>query len=117
MQLFGCISVTVDHVFKALADQSRRALLDQLHQNNGQTLSQLCQNLRMTRQGISKHLNILIRAELIIPLWRGREKFHFLNPAPLKQISERWIDKHSGACLRALDDLTTCLDRLKPAGI
>src|SRR5712691_1656910 len=102
----------MDAVFKALADPSRRSLLDQLHQNNGQTLNQLCQHLRITRQGITKHLSILIRANLVVPLWRGREKRHFLNPAPLKQISERWIDKHKDACLRALDDLTKGLDEV-----
>ena len=103
----------MDLVFKALADPSRRVLLDQLNQKNGQTLNELCQLLQMTRQGITKHLTILINAQLVIPLWRGREKLHFLNPAPLKQISERWIDKHNGACLRALNDLTKCLDELK----
>ena len=105
-----------DAVFKALADPSRRVLLDQLHQRNGQTLNQLCRHLRITRQGITKHLGILIKAELVVPLWRGREKLHYLNPAPLKQISERWIDKHKNACLQALDDLTGALDQLsRPA--
>jgi DNA-binding transcriptional ArsR family regulator len=104
----------MDDVFKALADPSRRALLDQLHQNNGQTLNQLCRHLDMTRQGITKHLGVLIKAELVVPLWRGREKLHYLNPAPLKQISERWIDKHRNACLRALNDLTKSLDELEP---
>lgn len=107
----------MDAVFKALADPSRRALLDQLHAHNGQTLNALCQHLEMTRQGISKHLNILIRAELVVPLWNGREKLHYLNPAPLKQISERWIDKHKGkrACLRTLTDLTAGLDAVGAA--
>jgi len=95
----------VDNVFKALADKSRRALLDQLYQQNGQTLGRLCRHLNMSRQAATKHLGILIRAELVVPLWRGREKRHYLNPAPLKQISERWIDRHKSACLRALDDL------------
>jgi len=104
----------MDDVFKALADPSRRALLDQLHQNNGQTLNQLCRHLDLTRQGITKHLGVLIKAELVVPLWRGREKLHYLNPAPLKQISERWIDKHKNACLRALNDLTKSLDELEP---
>ena len=104
----------MDQVFKALADPNRRALLDQLHQNNGQTLSQLCRHLRMTRQGITKHLGLLIEANLVVPLWRGREKLPYLNPAPLKQISERWIDKHKSACLRALKDLTEGLDQLLP---
>lgn len=102
----------MDAVFKALADPSRRALLDQLHQNNGQTLNGLCRHLEMTRQGITKHLGILIKAQLVVPLWRGREKLHYLNPAPLKQIAERWIDKHKAACHRALNDLTAGLDAL-----
>lgn len=104
----------MNDIFKALADPSRRALLDQLHQDNGQTLNELCRHLRITRQGISKHLNLLIKAELVVPLWRGREKLHYLNPAPLKQISERWIDKHSAACRRALNDLTKGIDELSP---
>ena len=113
MQPFGCIFLpTMNQIFRALADSNRRALLDQLHQDNGQTLNQLCQHLPMTRQGITKHLGLLIKAGLVVPLWRGREKLHYLNPAPLKQISERWIDKHKGACLRALDDLTKGLDEL-----
>lgn len=103
----------MDDIFKALADPSRRALLDRLHQNNGQTLNELCQELDMTRQGITKHLAILVRANLVVPLWRGREKLHYLNPAPLKQISERWIDKHKAACLRALNDLTSSLEQLE----
>ena len=117
MQPFGCIFTSrMDDIFKALADPNRRALLDQLHLQNGQTLNQLCRHLRMTRQGITKHLGLLIKADLVVPLWRGREKLHYLNPAPLKQISERWIDKHKqkAACLRALTDLTKGLDALKP---
>jgi DNA-binding transcriptional ArsR family regulator len=104
----------VNEVFKALADPNRRALLDQLHQNNGQTLNQICRHLPLTRQGVTKHLRLLIKADLVVPLWRGREKLHYLNPAPLKQISERWLDKHKTACLRALNDLTKGLDNLKP---
>ncbi|HLW35899.1 MAG TPA: helix-turn-helix domain-containing protein [Chthoniobacterales bacterium] len=100
----------MDAVFKALAHPSRRALLDHLHRNNGQTLNQLCRHLDMTRQGISKHLDLLIQAELVVPLWSGREKLHYLNPAPVKQIAERWIDKHTAACIRALNDLTEGLD-------
>jgi|ERR1043165_356869 DNA-binding transcriptional ArsR family regulator len=115
MQPFGCIFSAVDNVFKALADKSRRALLDQLYQHNGQTLGQLCQHLEMTRQAVSKHLRILGRAQLVIPLWRGREKLHFLNPAPLKEISERWVGKYPKACLHALTDLETALDGLASA--
>jgi len=103
----------MDAVFKALADPNRRALLDQLHLQNGQTLNQLCRHIRITRQGITKHLGLLIKADLVVPLWRGREKLHYLNPAPLKQISEHWIDKHKAVCLRALTDLTNGLDALK----
>ena len=100
----------MDAVFKALADPNRRALLDQLHQDNGQTLNDLCRHLDMSRQGISKHLKLLIRAELVVPLWSGREKLHYINPAPIKHIAERWIDKHKAACLQALNDLTEGLD-------
>ena len=95
----------IDPVFKALADPSRRALLDQLYANNGQTLGQLCRHLRMSRQGATKHLNILIKANLVVPLWKGRSRLHFINPAPLKQISEQWIDKHQKRIPLALREL------------
>ena len=104
----------VDEVFKALADPTRRALLDQLHRNNGQALSELCQHLDMTRQAVTKHLAVLADANLVIPLWRGRYKLHYLNPVPLQQICERWIDKYEIGCLRALSDLRTSLQQLKP---
>jgi DNA-binding transcriptional ArsR family regulator len=104
----------VDEVFKALADPSRRKLLDQLHMNNGQTLGELCQHLEMTRQAVTKHLGLLQAANLVIILWRGRQKLHYLNPVPLKQISDRWIDKYEHSCLRALNDLERSLDELKP---
>jgi DNA-binding transcriptional ArsR family regulator len=107
----------MDDVFRALADPSRRALLDHLHRHNGQTLNELCRHLDMTRQGISKHLNLLIRADLVVPLWSGRQKLHYLNPAPLKQISERWIDKHKAACLRAFNDLNHGLEAIGAGGI
>src|SRR5438128_12695388 len=87
MQPYGCISNPVDEVFRALADANRRALLDQLHSNNGQTLGQLCGHLDMTRQAVTKHLVLLEKANLVIPLWRGRHKLHYLNPVPLQQIS------------------------------
>ena len=95
----------MDLVFKALADPGRRRLLDQLMARNGQTLGQLCRHLDMTRQGVTKHLSVLRSANLVIPLWRGREKIHYLNPAPLKQISETWLHKHVAGCLRAFRDL------------
>ena len=91
----------MDDVFKALADPNRRALLDQLHQDNGQTLSQLCRHLRMTRQGITKHLALLIKANLVVPLWRGREKLHYLNPVPIHDIATRWIGKYERQRLSA----------------
>jgi DNA-binding transcriptional ArsR family regulator len=103
----------VDHVFKALADKSRRELLDQLYHQNGQTLGRLCQHLDMSRQAVTKHLQVLTRANLVVPLWRGREKLHYLNPAPLKQISERWIDRHKSACFRALNELQRGLEELE----
>jgi DNA-binding transcriptional ArsR family regulator len=105
----------VDNVFKALADPSRRALLDQLHQNNGQTLNALCQHLDldMTRQAVTKHLRLLERANLVVVLWRGREKLHYLNPAPLKQIAERWIDKHQRRIPLALTELERGLERIQ----
>ena len=104
----------MDEVFKALADPSRRQLLDQLHLNNGQTLGELCQHLDMTRQAVTKHLAILGKANLVVPLWRGRQKLHYFNPVPLRQISERWIDKYEAACLRALADLERSLEEPKP---
>jgi DNA-binding transcriptional ArsR family regulator len=100
----------MDKVFRALADPGRRLLLDRLRANNGQTLGQLCEHMDMTRQAVTKHLAVLEEANLVVIIWRGREKLHYLNPAPLKQISERWIDKHKAACLRALTDLTKGLE-------
>jgi DNA-binding transcriptional ArsR family regulator len=102
----------MDTVFRALAHPDRRELLDQLHRNNGQTLSELCQYLDMTRQAVTKHLALLRAANLVVPLWRGREKRHYLNPAPLKQILERWIRKYEEGCLRALQDLEQGLEEL-----
>ena len=101
----------VDEIFKALADPGRRKLLDQLHSNNGQTLGELCQHLDMSRQAVTKHLALLAGANLVVPLWHGRRKLHYLNPAPLKQITERWIDKYQGRILLALDELERGLER------
>jgi DNA-binding transcriptional ArsR family regulator len=105
----------VDLVFKSLADPGRRALLDQLYQTNGQTLRALSRHLDMSRQAVSKHLGLLIRTGLVVPLWRGREKLHYLNPAPIKQISERWLEKYPAACLQALDDLEKALEEPQSA--
>jgi len=92
-------------VFKALADESRRKLLDVLHKNNGQTLGELCAHLDMTRQAVTKHLLLLEAANLVAVIWRGREKLHYLNPVPLHEISERWIGKYERHRLQALSDL------------
>lgn len=78
-------------VFKALADESRRNLLDRLRQNDGQTLGVLCAELDMTRQAVSKHLAILENANLVVSRFQGRRKYHFLNPVPLQEIADRWI--------------------------
>ncbi len=102
----------METVFKALASPGRRALLDQLHDHNGQTLGELCQHLEMTRQGVTKHLALLVKANLVVPLWRGREKLHYLNPAPILQISERWIDKYPGRIPVALRELEQGLDAI-----
>jgi DNA-binding transcriptional ArsR family regulator len=95
----------MDKVFKALADASRRELLDRLHANNGQTLGQLCEALDMSRQAVTKHLGILEEANLVVSLWRGREKFHYLNPVPIHEIAERWIDKFEQTRLQAIREL------------
>jgi DNA-binding transcriptional ArsR family regulator len=111
MQPFGCLyCATVDEVFKALADPSRRKLLDQLHTTNGQTLSELCEHLDMTRQAVTKHLVILEEANLVATVWRGREKLHYLDPMPLHEIYERWIGKYERCRLRALSDLKKGLE-------
>jgi DNA-binding transcriptional ArsR family regulator len=103
----------MDAVFKALADGSRRKLLDLLHQSNGQTLGELCGHLDMTRQAVTKHLLILEGANLVATVWRGREKLHFLNPVPLHDISGRWIDKYERHRLQALSDLKKGLEENK----
>ena len=114
MQLNGCImSRMMDAVFKALADESRRKLLDQLHKSNGQTLGELCAHLDMTRQAVTKHLLLLEDANLVAVVWRGREKLHYLNPVPIFEISERWIDKYERHRLQALGDLKKGLEENK----
>jgi DNA-binding transcriptional ArsR family regulator len=95
----------MDQVFKALADASRRQLLDRLHARNGQTLGELCEHLDMTRQAVTKHLAILERANLVVTMRRGREKLHYLNPVPIHDIAERWIGKYERHRLAALSDL------------
>ncbi|HEY9422743.1 MAG TPA: metalloregulator ArsR/SmtB family transcription factor [Thermoanaerobaculia bacterium] len=99
-----------DRVFKALADPSRRQLLDLLHADNGQTLSELCEHLDMTRQAVSKHLAVLESANLVATAWRGREKLHYLNPVPIGEIYDRWIGKYERHRVRALNDLKRALE-------
>jgi DNA-binding transcriptional ArsR family regulator len=104
----------VDQVFRALADPSRRRLLDELHNSNGQTLGGLCRHLDMSRQAVTKHLRLLERADLVVILWQGRQKLHYLNPVPLNQIVERWIDKHQRRIPIALNDLERGLEKTEP---
>jgi DNA-binding transcriptional ArsR family regulator len=103
----------MDAVFKALADGSRRKLLDALHQDNGQTLTQLCGQLDMTRQAVTKHLVLLEAANLVATLWHGREKLHYLNPVPLHEIYGRWIGKYEGSRLEGLSTLKKNLETNK----
>src|SRR3954466_9809075 len=101
----------MDEVFKALADASRRSLLDRLHARNGQTLNELCEGLSMTRQAVTKHLVILEDANLIATIKHGREKLHYLNPVPIHQIFERWIKKFEREKLAALSELKRQLEK------
>ena len=100
----------MDEVFKALADASRRELLDRLRADNGQTLGDLCARLAMTRQAVSKHLAILEEANLVAVVWRGREKLHYLNPVPIHDIADRWIGKFERSRLQALGDLKKAVE-------
>jgi DNA-binding transcriptional ArsR family regulator len=101
----------IDKVFKALADPSRRQLLDSLHARNGQSLSDLCAGLEMTRQAVTQHLGLLEAANLISVQRQGREKRHYFNPVPIHEIYERWIRKFEGQRLAALHDFKTKLER------
>ena len=99
-----------DAVFRALADASRRLLLDRLHERNGQTLGELCQGLDMSRQAVTKHLGILEEANLVSWQRRGREKLHYINPVPINDIAERWIGKFEERRLAALSGLKQALE-------
>ncbi|MHC2435679.1 ArsR/SmtB family transcription factor [Bradyrhizobium sp. USDA 4451] len=101
----------MDEVFKALADASRRTLLDRLHEQSGQTLGELCDGLDMTRQAVTKHLVILEEANLVTTIKHGREKLHYLNPVPIHQIGERWIRKFERGKLAALSELKRQLEK------
>ena len=102
-----------DAVFRALADASRRQLLDRLHRKNGQTLGELCQGLEMTRQAVTKHLAILEEANLVAVKRQGREKLHFINPVPINDLAERWMEKFERPRLKALARLKRELEGLK----
>jgi DNA-binding transcriptional ArsR family regulator len=100
----------MDKVFKALADPSRRRLLDRLFASDGLTLNALCSGLDMTRQAVSQHMTVLVAADLVVVLKAGRERLHFLNPAPIHEISQRWIGKYEHRRLRALADIKAKLE-------
>src|SRR5262245_15510088 len=99
----------MDKVFKALADPSRRELLDRLFAENGQTLGQLCERLAMSRQAVTKHLVLLEEANLVATVRRGREKLHYLNPVPINEIYMRWIGKFEQDRVQALHNLKQAL--------
>lgn len=102
-----------DEVFKALADPTRRHLLDKLFERDGRTLTELEQDLAMTRFGVMKHLKVLADAGLVTTRKRGREKLHFLNPVPIRLIHDRWIDKYTERQVSALADLKHELEQEK----
>ena len=108
----GCILLRMkdDAVFRALADKSRRQLLDRLHRKAGQTLGELCQGMKMSRQAVTKHLGILEEANLVSWRREGREKLHYLNPVPINEIAERWIGKFERPRLAALAELKRNLE-------
>jgi DNA-binding transcriptional ArsR family regulator len=103
--------MSMDAVFRALADPTRRQLLDSLHARNGQTLNALCAEMEMTRQAVTKHLSILEEANLVTTIRKGREKEHYLNPVPINEIADRWIGKFERGRLTALSDLKKRLER------
>ena len=99
----------MDTVFKALADPTRRVLLDRLLETQGQTLTELIDGLDMRRQSAAKHLAVLEAANLVTHQWRGREKLHYLNPVPIAEISQRWLDKFSAERAAAILNLRDAL--------
>ena len=106
----GETSSVMDEVFRALADPSRRRLLDSLNERSGQTLRELCTGLDMARQSVSKHLAVLEDANLVTTVWRGREKLHYLNAEPINAIADRWISRYDQPRVRALADLERALE-------
>jgi DNA-binding transcriptional ArsR family regulator len=108
--------MSMDAVFRALADPVRRQLLDRLHARSGQTLGELCERYDMTRQAVMKHLAILEQANLVATRKRGREKLHYLNPVPIHDIADRWIGKYERSRLRALSELRRGLEESSNRG-
>lgn len=106
----GLEFLDLDKVFKALADPTRRRLLDLLHRDNGQTLTALCGHMDMTRQAVTQHLQQLEEANLVAIVWHGREKLHYLNPVPLHEIQARWIGKFERNRLDVLRDFKQQLE-------
>jgi DNA-binding transcriptional ArsR family regulator len=104
------MTMNEDGVFRALADTSRRQLLDRLHRKNGQTLNELCKGLDMSRQAVAKHLAILEQGNLVATRRQGRTKLHFINPVPINEIAERWIGKFERPRLDALAELKRNLE-------
>ena len=100
----------MDAVFRALADPTRRSLLDRLTDDNGQTLGELCRDLEVSRQAVSKHLIILEEANLVVTRWSGREKRHYLNPVPIQEISDRWISRFAADRVAAITALKNALE-------
>jgi len=108
MQYFNCLS-KMDAIFKALADPTRRKLLDRLFEQQGQTLTELIDGLEMRRQSATRHLAVLEDAQLVTCRWHGREKLHYLNPVPIAEINRRWLDKFSGDRAAAILNLRDAL--------
>ena len=104
----------IDDVFRALADPTRRRLLDELFEEDGQTLSALEQRLPMTRFGVAKHLKVLEEAGLVTTWKRGREKLHFLNPVPIREVHDRWVSKYAEPWASALTELKRDLEKEDP---
>jgi DNA-binding transcriptional ArsR family regulator len=102
--------MSMDAVFRALADPVRRELLDSLRDRNGQTLGELCEGRGMTRQAVTKHLFVLEAANLVVSERRGREKLHYLNPVPIQEVADRWIGRYERGRLAALADLKRRLE-------
>ncbi|GEK50219.1 ArsR/SmtB family transcription factor [Vreelandella venusta] len=104
------MTTNLNLVFKALADPSRRQLLDSLFENNGQALNELCERLSMSRQGVTRHLALLEEAGLVVTARRGREKLHYLNAEPIQQIHQRWVSKFTHQRIAAVDSLKQKLE-------